>query len=980
MRKKYLLLTYLILMGSVFAQMQLPSEGLRHHFTFDDGANLETATVGNNLSRDALEGVTQLFNAVAGPDVANGAVEVGLGSFYRLDLDFEPNGPDTASRVNQFSLVIDFYLPQTGVWYGLHAATNDGDPIESDWESFIKPSGVLGVGSTGYSYYQVPEMEWHRLVISSDLGNYYKYYLDGQLAQDGGKDSPDDVDGRFSLPSINGANQILLFGDNDSEDANIYIAELAIYDRPLTSEEVWGMGGYGHSIPLETPTGLWTFDDSENLTAPFYGLDLELVGTQTAVEGPETIDGAVSIGSGSYYIANHNMSANGGGERVNLYSIAIDFKVNDLGSWYSFIQTDPTNASDGELFVNTEGKIGVGDLGYTDSSIIAGDWYRLVMVSDSGNHVKLYLDADSVLDGGMQDLDGRFSINSRELENKLLLFADNDGEDGTIDVANITIYNRALSTEEVLGLGGFEHGAPNTEVTGARNAVYFNGTDVNNKYGKITKTNDDFNFGDGDFTIEVWVKPDISYPSDPSLISDKAWTSGGNQGWIISIRGDDWKFNAADESRNRYDVSGPKINDGNWHHLAVIAKQDSGLKLITDNLQTVWADDGGDFFNVGNIDNPDMPICVAQDGTEKYPDGPPAPAQVDEIRIWKGVAIDPEVVMAWRNKALDESHPNYSSLVGYWKFNEGDGTTVADLSGKGHDMELIGNPRWEISYAALGNETVEAMNDVNAIWGGATSSSSAGITVEGSFPFPTTAQLGKIIDENGYSSVQAKEDNPYLVFGHNDADNATTTGTPSEVEARLTKVWYFDITETPISGLSVTFSLSDLGGSGNAGEAANYVLLKSSSENGTYSELSATVQVAEDQITFSGIEIVDGYYTLGSKSLSASPLGGLVVGIDENEILPETFSLKQNYPNPFNPSTKISFGLPVNAKVTLSIYNVLGQVVETLISKDMEAGHHEIVWNSTMNNISSGMYIYSIKAVGVNGKEFNQSQKMLLLK
>ncbi|MBK8946090.1 MAG: T9SS type A sorting domain-containing protein [Ignavibacteriae bacterium] len=966
-----------LLFGSIaFAQNALPTEGLKHHITFDNAGDLETATVGNNLQRDALTGVTQLFNAVQGPTGGNGAVEVGLGSFYRLDLDFDANGPDTASRVNQYSLVIDFYLPITGVWYAFHATTNDGDAAESDWESFVRDNGAIGVGATGYSLYKIPEKEWHRLVISADLGNSYKYFLDGQLVQDGGAQS---VDGRFSLPTIDGANQILLFGDNDGEDANIYISELGIYDRPLTSDEIWAMGGYGHSIPLQAPAGLWTFDDSENLLLPFYGNELELVGEHAATPGPESGDGAVTIGVGSHYSTKHDIASNGGGERVNEYSIAIDFKVDNLGSWYCFMQTDITNTSDGELFINPDGKIGVGDLGYTQNSIVAGDWYRLVMTVDLDSAVKVFLDGDSVLYGGPQEIDNRFSLNPRNLDNRLLLFADNDGEDNIISTAKVTIYNRALNQEEISGLGGYEHGAPNTEVTGGQKAVYFNGNDVNNKYGKIVKTNEDFNFGEGDFTIELWAKPDVNYDSDPALVSDKDWASGGNPGWVISIRGDDWKFNAADNNRNRYDVSAPAINDGNWHYLAVVAKQDSGLKLITDTLQSVWAGGEG-FFNVGNIDNPTMPICVAQDGTEKYTDAPPAPAQVDELRIWKGVAVDPEVLFAWKNKEINESHPYWSSLVGYWKFNEGDGNTVADLSGKNHPIELIGNPKWEISYAVIGNETVQTMTDVTSIWGAGTLAKSGGLIGEGSFPFPETLALSKTEPNNNLSTIFAKEDNPYLVFGHNNAENATASRVPSGVEARLGRIWYLDVTETPITEPTISFDLSDLGGSGNAGDIANYVLLNSVSAEGNFTEVSSTIAISEDQITFSGMTLADGYYTLGTKSLANSPLGGLLVGIENLDgLIPQDFNLSQNYPNPFNPSTKINFALPVSAKVNLTIYNVLGEIVETLINGEINAGYHSIDWKAN-SNLSSGMYIYSINATSANGKNFTKSFKLMLLK
>jgi hypothetical protein len=89
--------------------------------------------------------------------------------------------------------------------------------------------------------------------------------------------------------------------------------------------------------------------------------------------------------------------------------------------------------------------------------------------------------------------------------------------------------------------------------------------------------------------------------------------------------------------------------------------------------------------------------------------------------------------------------------------------------------------------------------------------------------------------------------------------------------------------------------------------------------------------------------------------------------------LPNTFALNQNYPNPFNPTTEISFDLPKSSHVELTVYNVLGQEVTTLINRDMEAGSHSIEWDAS--NVSSGVYFYRI-----NADSFNQTKKMMLLK
>ncbi len=93
----------------------------------------------------------------------------------------------------------------------------------------------------------------------------------------------------------------------------------------------------------------------------------------------------------------------------------------------------------------------------------------------------------------------------------------------------------------------------------------------------------------------------------------------------------------------------------------------------------------------------------------------------------------------------------------------------------------------------------------------------------------------------------------------------------------------------------------------------------------------------------------------------------------DEKMLPREFSLGQNYPNPFNPSTTIEFSLPKANKVKFLIYNLLGQLVETVINKYMPSGIHKI--EISAKNLSSGVYVYVIET-----DEFRDFKKMILLK
>ncbi len=97
---------------------------------------------------------------------------------------------------------------------------------------------------------------------------------------------------------------------------------------------------------------------------------------------------------------------------------------------------------------------------------------------------------------------------------------------------------------------------------------------------------------------------------------------------------------------------------------------------------------------------------------------------------------------------------------------------------------------------------------------------------------------------------------------------------------------------------------------------------------------------------------------------------------------PVSFVLFQNYPNPFNPSTTIRYQLALNAKVTVKIYNTLGQEVATLVNKRESAGMHAVQWNGRNQNgsaVASGVYMYRIEAVSEKGR-FAETKKMVYLK
>ena len=93
---------------------------------------------------------------------------------------------------------------------------------------------------------------------------------------------------------------------------------------------------------------------------------------------------------------------------------------------------------------------------------------------------------------------------------------------------------------------------------------------------------------------------------------------------------------------------------------------------------------------------------------------------------------------------------------------------------------------------------------------------------------------------------------------------------------------------------------------------------------------------------------------------------------------PETFKLSQNYPNPFNPVTSLRYDLPEDGLVNITVYDMMGRVVKTLVNSSQNAGYKSVQWNATNDRnepISAGLYLYTIQAGG-----FRQTKKMVLLK
>ncbi len=144
--------------------------------------------------------------------------------------------------------------------------------------------------------------------------------------------------------------------------------------------------------------------------------------------------------------------------------------------------------------------------------------------------------------------------------------------------------------------------------------------------------------------------------------------------------------------------------------------------------------------------------------------------------------------------------------------------------------------------------------------------------------------------------------------------------------------------------------------------------------------LSYVYKTATGGYSTDGITTIDNASSVTAEMSHFSEVGGIpssvLTGLSSNDRLnniPSSFELKQNYPNPFNPSTLIQYGLPERSFVEISVYNILGNKIASLVNSTQDAGMHSIRFDGS--RLPSGIYIYSLKTG--NGII---ARKMLLIK
>jgi hypothetical protein len=417
-----------------------------------------------------------------------------------------------------------------------------------------------------------------------------------------------------------------------------------------------------------------------------------------------------------------------------------------------------------------------------------------------------------------------------------------------------------------------------------------------------------------EFTVEAWFRADSNF-SAVFAFNQSSWDNR----FLI--------YNQAvydvNDGENRFYNNIPVVNE--WNYLAVSLDTMNNLLRVYINgkediiLETPTRVDSTDLASIG----------------QEWDFGPQTSAHlngsIDEVRI-SNTVLSLEEIRERMHRRLQDSSPG---LVGYWRFDEGTGTSAGDSSGYGNDGLLLNGPAWDISTAPFGTGTADTKI----------------INSTGQVFFEGTDLEYDITSKTGTDTLVVTKINNY-------------PGGILPEESMFDEVYWIveKYGEGSYQG-ELTFTFAE--GILSTNQVFKLYTRPPRSDSG-WSLISEASVISDTTLTFYDITEPGQFVITVDTATSVS---------SEYSTGPYEFSLMQNYPNPFNPTTSIQYALSSRQYVSLKVYDILGNEVTTLVNEYKPAGRYNVEFTIENEQLSSGVYFYKLTA-----GSYTAVKKMVLMK
>ena len=422
-----------------------------------------------------------------------------------------------------------------------------------------------------------------------------------------------------------------------------------------------------------------------------------------------------------------------------------------------------------------------------------------------------------------------------------------------------------------------------------------------------------------------------------------------------------------------------------WHHLA-LTYDGSNMILYIDGIEA------GSTEAYGQITNGSVPLTIGRlvfDNTNFDLDG-----QVDEVGLWNHALTAQEIQDNMYTDLTGEE-----GLVGHWNFNEGSGDIANDVSGNDNDGSING-ATWSTNVPFSGD--VQCDSSEVELWDECYSIENTTVLDlnDSGLTGPIPPEIGDLenltfldLTSNDLTGSIPPEIGDLTDLTHFNLDNNQLTGPiPPEIGSltSLNGLWLNDNGLTgsiplEIGGLE---GLTALGLGGNnltgpilsdIGNLTNLTVLYLNNNQLTGEIPESICDLPEDCIIYlSNNQLCPPYPSCVEDHVGEQDTDNCEQVSILDGALPIAHKLYNAFPNPFNPVTTLHYGLPENELVNITIYDMMGRIIKTLMNGEQTAGYKSVQWNSTNNAgqlVGAGLYLYTIQAGG-----FRQTKKIVLLR